>query len=191
MIPALSGTQEIAGLRPPEHAGLINALNGLADDLNVLVVETAAGISDSVFGFVRASREVLPLMRDEPSPVTDNYDLIKISHRDHGASHFRVFGSMVCASYRGVNLCKKREYVTHRFLGVIQKYAGEAPFDDSERRSVGRLRASIKTFPGRRSFIACRKLAKNVVRWSLLQEPVRHFKFFVERLVSNPVRCLT
>ena len=57
MIPASSGTQEMVNLEPQQHAGLINAFDGLIDDLNVLVTDTAVGIFGSVISLVRASQE--------------------------------------------------------------------------------------------------------------------------------------
>ena len=187
VIPASSGTQEMANLGPQEHAGLINAFNGLVDELDVLVIDTAAGISDSVISFVRASQEILLVVCDEPSSITDAYALIKILHKDHGASRFRVVANMTRSPNEGENLFKKLVSVTDRFLDVTMQYAGEIPFDDSVRKSVKRQRASVEAFPGSKSSIAYRKLAKDVAHWPVLDVPRGHLEFFVERLVSNPV----
>lgn len=46
-------------LSPMQHAGLIQAFSDISDNLDVLVVDTAAGIGDSVVSFVRAAQEVL------------------------------------------------------------------------------------------------------------------------------------
>lgn len=178
MIPASSGTQELANLGPQEHAVLINAFNGLVDDLDFLVIDPAAGISDSVIGFVRASQVVLLVVCDEPSSITDAYVLIKILHADHGASHFLVVASMTRSPIEEENLFRKLESVTDRFLDVAPRYAGEIPFDKNSRESVIRQRVSVEAFPESKSSTAYRKLAKDV--------PRGHLEFFVERLVSNP-----
>ena len=71
IIPAASGTQAMAQLAPEEHVGLIRAFSTIADQLDVLVVDTAAGISDGVVTFVKAAQEVLIVVTDEPTSITD------------------------------------------------------------------------------------------------------------------------
>ncbi len=71
IVPASSGVQQMAALGPQEHAALINAFSSLSQQLDVLVVDTAAGISDTVVSFVRASQEVIVVVCDEPSSITD------------------------------------------------------------------------------------------------------------------------
>ena len=56
VIPASSGVQSLVGLGPQEHAGMISAFSELSEQLDVLVIDTASGISDSVIRFVRASQ---------------------------------------------------------------------------------------------------------------------------------------
>ena len=82
VIPASSGVQSLVTMGPNQHAGIVHAFSELADELDVLVIDTAAGISDSVVSFVRAAQEVLVVVCDEPSSMTDAYALIKLLHRD-------------------------------------------------------------------------------------------------------------
>ena len=84
IIPAASGIKNMANLSPAEHAGLIKAFSELSDRLDVLVVDTAAGISDSVISFTRACQEVIVVVCDEPASITDAYALIKVLSRDYG-----------------------------------------------------------------------------------------------------------
>lgn len=45
----------MAELDPMQHSGLIRAFSSLQDDVDVLLIDTAAGISDMVLSFARAS----------------------------------------------------------------------------------------------------------------------------------------
>lgn len=58
VIPASSGVQSLVSMGPGQHAGIISAFSELSEVLDVLVIDTAAGISDSVISFVRAAQEV-------------------------------------------------------------------------------------------------------------------------------------
>ena len=73
IVPAASGTQSMVQLSPMQHAGLIQAFSEISDNLDVLVIDTAAGIGDSVVSFVRAAQEVIVVVCDEPASVTDAY----------------------------------------------------------------------------------------------------------------------
>src|SRR5690606_38664408 len=55
IIPASSGSQSMTELAPAEHAGLIRAFGEMETAVDVLLVDTAAGISDMVLSFSRAS----------------------------------------------------------------------------------------------------------------------------------------
>lgn len=82
IIPATSGTQSMVDLTPSEHAGLIRAFSDMQTDFDVLIVDTAAGISDMVLSFARAAQDVMLVVCDEPTSITDCYALMKLLSRD-------------------------------------------------------------------------------------------------------------
>src|SRR5580704_7666311 len=53
IVPAASGMKRMASLSQAEHAGLIRAFSDLYHRVEVMVVDTAAGLSDSVLTFSR------------------------------------------------------------------------------------------------------------------------------------------
>ena len=56
--------------------------------LDMLIVDTAAGIGEQVLQFCQAAQQVLVVLRDEPTSLTDTYALIKVLSRDRGVRHF-------------------------------------------------------------------------------------------------------
>ena len=101
IVPAASGAANMVSLSPQQHAGLIQAFSEIGDNIDVLVVDTAAGIGDSVVSFVRAAQEALIVVCDEPTSITDAYALIKLLNRDHGMTRFRVLANMVGTPQEG------------------------------------------------------------------------------------------
>ncbi|NVK39488.1 MAG: MinD/ParA family protein [Gammaproteobacteria bacterium] len=185
IIPAASGTQEMAQLDPREHAGLIRAFSSISDQLDVLVIDTAAGIGDGVVSFVKAAQEAMIVVTDEPTSITDAYALIKLLNRDHGVFRFRVLANMVKTSQDGHNLFAKLTKVTDRFLDVALQYVGCIPFDESVKRSVQRQRAVIEAYPRAKASLAYKSLAKKVDSWPLPTTARGNLEFFVESLVST------
>lgn len=185
IIPASSGTQRMANLGEQEHAGIIGAFSELGDDMDVLIVDTAAGISRTVTSFVRAAQETLMVVTDEPTSVTDAYALIKVLNRDCKMDRFRVLANMVRTPNEGQALFNKLSKVTDRFLDVTLQYVGSVPMDESVRKAVQRQKAVIEAYPRSKAAIAYRSLAQKVATWPLPTTPRGNLEFFVERLVQR------
>ena len=184
IVPASSGTQRMTQLSTMEHAGLINAFSEIGDDIDVLIVDTAAGIAESVVSFLRASQEILLVVCDEPTSITDCYALIKLMNRDYGTYRFRVLANMVKTQQEGRHLYEKLSRVTERFLDVALQYVGCIPFDEAVRKAVQRQRAFVETYPRARASLAIKSIAQKVDNWPLPSSPRGHLEFFVERLVK-------
>ena len=187
VIPAASGVQRMAELSPAEHAGLIRSFSELSQDVEYLIVDTAAGISDSVMSFARAAREVLVVVCDEPSSITDAYALIKVLNRDHRVQHFHMVANRVRSAREGQDLFAKLSTVTTRFLDLALDYAGAIPEDDALRKAVQRQRPVVTAFPGSPSGRAFLDLARRVDRWPLPAGAEGHLEFFVERVIQYRV----
>lgn len=185
IVPASSGTQKLSQLNSLEHAGLIQAFSDIGDDMDVLIIDTAAGISDTVLSFVRAAQEVLMVVTDEPTSITDAYAQIKLLNRDYGLFRFRIVANMVRTPQEGSALFAKLSKVTDRFLDVAMQYAGAIPQDDALRRAVQRQKAVIEAYPRSKAATAFRALAKKVDAWPLPSSPRGHLEFFVDRLVQD------
>lgn len=184
IVPASSGTQRMTQLSSMEHAGLISAFSELGDDMDVLIVDTAAGISEGVVSFLRASQEILMVVCDEPTSITDAYALMKLMNRDYGTHRFRVLANMVKTPQEGRQLFEKLSRVTERFLDVALHYVGSIPFDEYVKKAVQRQKAVVEAYPRCKASIAFRALAQKVDAWPLPSSPRGHLEFFVERLVQ-------
>ncbi|MCY1285161.1 Flagellum site-determining protein YlxH [compost metagenome] len=185
VVPAASGTQSMVQLSPMQHAGLIQAFSDISESIDVLIVDTAAGISDAVVSFVRASQEVLVVVCDEPTSITDAYALIKLLNRDYGMSRFRVLANMAHSPQEGRNLFAKLTKVTDRFLDVALQYVGAVPYDETVRKAVQKQRAVYDAYPRSKCALAFKAIAQKVDSWPLPANPRGHLEFFVERLVKQ------
>ncbi|GLR70712.1 MinD/ParA family ATP-binding protein [Agaribacter marinus] len=182
--PATSGTQSMAELGPREHAGLIRAFGELQTPIEMLLVDTAAGISDMVVSFSRAAQDVIIVVCDEPTSLTDAYALIKILNREHGVFNFKVVANMVRSEREGQELFSKLSKVTGRFLDVALELVSIVPFDENVRKSIRKQTAIIDAYPSSGAAKAINKLADKVVSWPVPIQAGGHLEFFIENLVS-------
>jgi flagellar biosynthesis protein FlhG len=184
VIPAASGIRRMASLSATEHAGLIRAFSDLYHRVDTLVIDTAAGISDSVVTFTQAAHHVLVVVCDEPASITDAYALIKVMSREHGVRRFQILANQTRRSGEGPELFRKIQRVCDRFLDVILEFAGSVPFDDYLRRAVQRQTAVVEAFPSAVSSVALKNLAVKADKWSVPEGARGHLEFFVERMVG-------
>lgn len=187
IVPASSGVQQMSSLGAQEHAALIHAFSELGDQLDVLVIDTAAGISDTVVSFVRAANEVLVVVCDEPSSITDAYALIKLLNKEHGMQRFRVVANMTRNPQEGRSMFNKLNSACERFLDVALQYVGCVPFDEQLRDAVRKQKVLLEYAPNSKAAQAIRALAGKVDEWPLPRSARGHLEFFVERLLQAEV----
>jgi flagellar biosynthesis protein FlhG len=184
IVPAASGIKRMANLSDAEQAGIIRAFSDLYHRVDVMVVDTAAGLHDSVLTFSQAAQHVLVVVCDEPASITDAYALIKVLSREHGVRRFQVLANQTRRSGEGPELFQKISRVCDRFLNVTLEFAGSVPFDDYLRRAVQRQTAVVEAYPASISSIALKNLAVKADKWSVPQGARGHLEFFVERMVG-------
>ncbi|WP_293757753.1 MinD/ParA family protein [uncultured Paraglaciecola sp.] len=183
--PASSGSQSMTELTATEHAGLIRAFSELQSQIDVLIVDTAAGISDMVLSFSKASQDIIMVVCDEPTSLTDAYALIKILNKEHGIFRFKIVANMVRSIREGDELFSKLSKVTDRFLDVALELVAVIPFDENVRKSVRKQKAIVEAFPTSPAAIAIKRLAKRAIEWPIPNQPGGHLEFFLEQLVTK------
>ena len=184
VIPASSGVSRMANLTANEQAGLINAFNELGHAIDVMVVDTAAGISDSVVNFCSASQEVIVVVCEEPASITDAYAFIKVMSREHKIDRFQILANMTHSTHEGRDLFNKLSKATDRFLDVMLKFMGTIPYDERLRKAVQHQRAVVEAFPRSPSALALKRAARQIDKWPEADQMGGQLEFFIERLVN-------
>lgn len=185
IIPASSGIKRMAELTPAENAGIVSAFSELNESLDIMLIDSSAGISDSVVTFSRAAHEVIVVVCDEPASITDAYSLIKLLSQDYGVNRFHILANRVLTPKEGQELFAKLVKVTDRFLDVILNFFGAIPEDPQLRKAVQAQRAVVEAFPGSRSAEAFHRLAAQIIgRWPMPRTASGYLQFFIERLID-------
>jgi flagellar biosynthesis protein FlhG len=183
VVPASSGVSSMTSLTAQQQAGLIRAFNELTFPVDSLIVDTGAGIDLSVLTFTSACQEIIVVICDEPTSITDAYALIKVLNRECGVKRFQLLANMVDNDSQGRQLYEKVSRVADRFLDVHLGYLGAIPRDDYLRKAVQQQNAVVLSYPRSQSAQALVKLAKNVDSNSRPHQSPGGLGFFVERLI--------
>jgi len=185
VVPASSGTEYMTQLSPMEHAGIIDAFNEITDELDYMVIDTAAGISDTVLSFTRSAQELIVVVCDEPTSLTDAYALIKVMRKRYEWQNFHILANMVRKPKDGQLLFNKLFRVADQFLDVNIDYLGCIPFDEHIHDAVKKQKPILLSYPDSYAAKALQKLSEDVSKWPFSESMAGSTSFFIERLISE------
>ncbi|MFK7828937.1 MAG: MinD/ParA family protein [Congregibacter sp.] len=183
VVPASSGVARMASLSPTEQAGLVTAFSELEEPVDVLIVDTGAGIDKTVLTFTAACQEIIVVICDEPTSLTDGYALIKVLNQQCNVKRFQILPNMVDTELQGRQLFEKLCKVADRYLDVHLGYLGSVPRDDYLRRAVRSQKAVSLEYPRAEASRAFTEIAKRI---DALPSPstTGGLGFFVERMIE-------
>jgi len=184
VIPGASGIQKMSELSAIEQAAVVRAFSEIDQDLDVLIVDTAAGISASVINFARACQEIIVVVCDEPTSLTDAYAFIKLLNRDYALCNFHVVANMVQSVQQGQMLFQKLTKVTDRYLDVTLQFAGAVPYDEYLRKAVQKQSPVVVAFPRSKASLAVKAIAGKIESWPLKSQAGGYIEFFIERMIQ-------
>lgn len=193
IIPGTSGDKEMVDLGAKERAAIIRAFADLPQQPDVLIVDTAAGISASVVEFVRAAHQAIVVVCDEPASITDAYAIIKVLSEDHNVRRFHLVTNMTRSAAEGRALFQKITKVADRYLDVILHHLGNVPYDAKLRRAVQEQRAVVDVHPDGWSGRAFRDIAERINAWPQPNIDSNHggMTFFFEHLLQDEAQTAT
>ena len=119
---------------------LVHSLSELNELADVIIVDTGAGISDSVLEFVMASPEVLLISTPEPSSLTDSYSLVKALYRNpiflKDKVRINIVANKVNSIEEGNAVFSKLNAVVSQFLKGSINFMGMIPQDREMENAV-------------------------------------------------------
>ena len=183
IVPASSGNFCMTDLPPAAQVGIIQAFSELRNQPEVMIVDTAAGISPSVARFVQAAQHPVVVVRDEPASLTDAYALIKVFSQHYGVSRFHIVTNQCRTTREGRALYGKLARVTDSYLDVVLRHLGDVPQDDYLVKAVQEQRAVVDAYPRSAAGEAFQRIAANIDAMPAAREASGGIEFFLERLL--------
>jgi len=184
ILPASSGIPELAILNEFEKLFLLNEMDHYTGDVDVVLIDTGAGISENVIFFNIGAQDRILVVNNQPPALADAYALIKILVTQHGERTFKVLANGLAHDREAESVYLTLLRVTERFLGqgITLDYLGFIPHDDAVPQAVMRQQPILALYPqapASRSFV--------VIAQTLWESPPTaidgNIKFFWRRLL--------
>ncbi len=120
-------------------------LDGLDENFDYMLIDTAAGITENVLYFNMVAGEIIVVVTPEPTSLTDAYALIKILYRDYSVKRFMLVVNMVRDSNEAIAVARRLNSATNHFLDLPISYLGHILQDRNVSEAVRQQRLLTET----------------------------------------------
>jgi flagellar biosynthesis protein FlhG len=185
ILPASSGIQELTNLNVEQKIRVLTQLDVLVDSVDILLIDTAAGISSNVMDFNVTAHEIMVVVSPEPTALTDAYALMKVLSLKYSVERCKLLVNLVTNNQEGKEIYRQLNLVAGRFLDIAIEYVGCVLFDEKVTQGVRRQKTISELYPNTgasRSFVA---LSKRILESPTVKLPQGGSNFFWDHLGMN------
>ncbi|MHB1680735.1 MAG: MinD/ParA family protein [bacterium] len=185
VLPASSGIPELSNLTEMQKMTLMPRFGDFLSDIDILLIDTGAGISSNVIYFNLAAGEIMVVVTPEPTSITDAYALIKVMSTKHGQKNFSIILNMAKNEKEAKSIYKHLSIVADKFLKVSLSYAGFILYDDNISKSVIMQKTAMELYPESKSAGCFKKLAYDIISKNENDYSDGNLQFFFNNLFKN------
>ena len=185
ILPASSGIQELTQLTQRQKVQILSELDQLIDAVDILFIDTAAGISSNVMDFNVTAHEIIVVVSPEPTAITDAYALMKVLSLKYAEKSCKVIVNLAATSQQGREVFRQLNMVTERFLDMNIDYLGSVLFDANITQGVKHQKLVSELYPDTQASKCFADLAQKIFASSPTHVPRGDSNFFWHHLTEN------
>ncbi|WP_213182004.1 MinD/ParA family protein [Desulfosarcina cetonica] len=164
ILPASSGIQEMTRLTFFQKLEIFNELNALLCNYDIVLIDTAAGISSNVLYFNTSADEIMVVVTPEPTSITDAYALMKVLSVKYQEKHFRLIVNLVKNAREADEVSRQLCLVTNRFLDISVEHFGSIMADENVKLGVRKQKVVSEWAPMTHASRNLSELAHRLIR---------------------------
>ena len=185
ILPASSGIQELTHLTRQQKIQILSQLDMLVDSVDILFIDTAAGISSNVMDFNATAQEIIVVVSPEPTSITDAYALMKVLSLKYSGKLCKLLVNMTSRPEEGREVFRQLHLVTERFLDMDIEYLGCILQDEKVTRGVKNQKIVSELYPDTQASRCFRELARKIAAVPPVNPPRNGSNLFLQHLVQN------
>ncbi len=185
VMPASCGVPDLVDLDEDRKILLFTEMEFLAENTDILLIDTGAGISSNVLYFNMAAQESIVVVTSEPTSITDAYALIKVLSTRFGKKDFMILVNCISDDREAVEVFRKISLAADHFLPSLSiDYLGFIPFDEKLPAAVKHQRPVLEIHPMAPSSRSLADLARTIAERAPRTGDAGSFRFFWKRLLQ-------
>jgi flagellar biosynthesis protein FlhG len=163
VLPGGSGLQELTELDEESFANLIRQFRVLERYTDLILIDTASGLSRSVTNFIVAANEAVLITTPEPPAITDAYALVKVLSRAGYVLPIKLVVNRVQSPQEGIDVADKMVFAARRFLQYELQALGYISEDEHVGRAVREQVAVVLQYPRAQASQDFREIASRLL----------------------------
>lgn len=163
IVPGCSGIFEADDIQRIRREALMKELEHYGRDMDYILVDTGAGISKVVLGFVASADDVIIVVTPEPTSIADGYGIIKILSRFKLHKKVHLVVNMANNIQEAEEAARKIEVVANTYLDISIKRLGAIYADSNVKKSIKEMTPYIIKYPRGQTAICVMKIAENII----------------------------
>ena len=185
ILPASSGIQELTHLTRDQKIQIFTQLDRLIDSVDILFIDTAAGISANVMDFNAMAQEIVVVVSPEPTSITDAYALMKVLSLKYSEKVCKLLVNMTTRPEEGREVFRQLHLVTDRFLDITSEYLGCILYDAKVTKGVKNQKIVSELYPDTQASRCFKDLARKISHMQPGNLPEGGSNLFWRHLVQN------
>ncbi len=163
LVAGASGFSKIANMTEEERNSFISEMYTLSD-ADIIIIDTSAGVSKNVLGFVAAADEVVIVTTPEPTSITDAYGIIKIiaTEVDNLNINLKMIVNRVASATEGKRVADRMISIAGQFLNLKVEYLGFIYEDPLVSQSVLRQKPFMIVDPKGKASVCLRHIVSRI-----------------------------
>ncbi len=158
-------------LSDPEKLALLGALDSLGEAFDVVVVDTASGLSGDSLFFAGAADEVVIVTTPEPTALADTYASMRALTRHHGQRTFGLVVNQASDEADAIDVHARLDLLARRFLNADVALLGWVPFDLHVHEAVMHRAPVVSVAPRSPASRHIRYIADRVLTRAVASQP--------------------
>ena len=136
LVPTGSGLANLANLPLSQRVSILDQLEDISSRYDFVIIDTGAGISDTVLHLNSVADDVVVVTTPEPHAMTDAYAFIKVMTEKYPGKKMKLLVNQVVSQEHGLKIGRRITEVAKRFLDTKIDIVGVVPHDDLVPRTI-------------------------------------------------------
>jgi flagellar biosynthesis protein FlhG len=181
LVPGGSGFQQLTKLNESQFSKLISSFNQLDEYSDLILIDTAAGVSENVTNFLLAADEIIVVTTPEPHSIIDAYSIIKVVSKLEKNIKINLVVNKVDDKKEAKKVAQKMKCVVKDYIGLDVEFMGYILLDSNVLKAIKKKEILLLSHPNSKASKGIKDIAFNNFLQKEVEENSGGIKGFINK----------
>ncbi|SJZ38020.1 P-loop NTPase [Selenihalanaerobacter shriftii] len=181
LVPGGSGFQALTKLEEVQFSKLISSFNQLDEYSDLILIDTAAGVSENVTNFLLAADETIVVTTPEPHCIIDAYSIIKVASNLEKDIKIKLVVNKADDKEEATKVANKMKQVVKEYIGLDIDFIGYIAMDLNVLKAIKKKELLLLSHPRSKASKGIKDIVSNHFLEEEASEEVKGIKGFINK----------